>query len=147
MQLNQTHVQIIVIVLLALLAVRGEINEMKDNGGYSSCDCSKITDLDPSPGESVQDMLLNIRDAMEVYKGNVVWRKAMILSLAICVTYCSLTCGWGNFLNFVLLFFIIFFFTIHIIMYTTHHSFLPICRIIKNNLRQIQKDLKPQASI
>jgi hypothetical protein len=126
------------VVIGAIMAVVGEWKDQSNLGGYSSCDTSSVTDLDPKEADGPARLSENIKQLMEIYKGTVVWRKAYFLAICVTLFYMALSKSW-SLGNFVLLLIIVFFFSTHAIMFCTFHSFLPISRIIKKNLDSLDR--------
>ena len=135
-------VLIVCFVVILINAVAGEIAESVYRSGYSNCDLDKNTNLDDfncKDSDSVDTSVKNILELMEVYKCNVIWRKVFLVAFVITGLYFCMSKDDLNFKNYSILLIITFALTYQLTSYLIFHSFLPICRFIKNNLDYINK--------
>lgn len=133
-------VQIFIIIFLCYIVFKGEYQDNTRNEGYSSCDCDTITKLDPKKNDTQITCVRNIKELIDIYKGNVLWRKTVFISLLITILYTTFVGTFCDWRKFFLLLFTVFFFCFHMMHYTIFHSFLPINRIIKKNLSHIEQN-------
>jgi hypothetical protein len=128
-------VLIVCFVVILIIAVVGEIVEYVYKSGYYE----KLPDFNCKDSDSVDTSVKNILELMEVYKFNVIWRKVFLMAFVITGLYFCMTKDDVNFKNYSILLIITFTLTYQITSFLMFHSFLPICRVIKNNLEYINK--------
>jgi magnesium-transporting ATPase (P-type) len=126
---------IICFVVILIIAVVMEIVEYIYKLGYYE----KLLDFNCKDSDSVDTSVNNILELMEVYKFNVIWRKVFLIAFVITGLYFCMSKDDVNFKNYSILLIITFALTYQLTSYLMFHSFLPICKVMKNNLDYINK--------